>query len=124
MSRLNPKIFRGPCANACGKPIFSKSSRAKYCSLACAHNARYLMQVGSRFCPPCLNGCGRTVAASNKKYCSLTCQQAYQFNIRCLELEAGRYNVVSPNKLIRRYLVRKYGEKCSQCGWDKRHPLT
>lgn len=111
------------CSNGCGKPIFSKSAKAKYCSILCAH-ARYKMRTGSAFCPPCLNACGRTVASSNKKYCSPACQQAYQFNIRCLELEAGRYNVVAPNKLIRRYLVRKFGEKCSQCGWDRRHPLT
>jgi len=25
---------------------------------------------------------------------------------------------------LKRYLLEKYGNKCSSCGWDKKHPLT
>jgi predicted restriction endonuclease len=28
------------------------------------------------------------------------------------------------SKYIKRYLVEKYGEKCCQCGWNKRHSVT
>ncbi len=122
MSRLNPKIYRGQCATGCGRSIFSKSCKAKYCSLACSH-ARYAAMRPIEINVPCLNGCGKLIS-SRKKYCSCTCQQDYQFKIRCLELEAGRYRVVSSNKLIRRYLVLKFGERCFRCGWDKRHALT
>lgn len=118
MSRLNPKIFRGVCPNACGKPIFSKSAKAKYCSVSCA-TARY-----KRYHPPCLNGCGRTVGSGRKTYCSMKCQHDYQFSLRSIELENGTYNAVSSNKVIRKYLVSKFGEQCSQCGWNRRHSRT
>lgn len=121
MSRLNPKIYRGQCASGCGNPIFSKSCKARYCSSACA-NVSYSRRT--KVCLPCTNGCGRLVASSQKKYCSLACQQDYQFKIRCLELEAGRYKPSGSNRLIRRYLVLKFGEQCSQCNWNKRHART
>jgi hypothetical protein len=119
MSKLNPKIYRGQCSAGCGKSIFSKSCKAKYCSTTCAQS-RY--KASRRL--PCANGCGKIVASSVKKYCSITCQHDYQFKIRSLQLEAGQYKAVAPNKLIRRYLVSKFGEQCSQCGWEKRHALT
>lgn len=122
MSKLNPKIYRGQCASGCGRPIFSKSCKTKYCSLAC-FNARCTRPRPPHVMVPCLNDCATTVPR-RKKYCSLTCQQEYQFKIRCLAIEAGRYQVVSNNRLIRRYLVMKLGEHCSSCGWDKRHELT
>ncbi len=121
MSRLNPKIYRGQCASGCGRPIFSKSCKAKYCSLVCSH-VRYnrrSIQVNVS----CSNGCGILIS-SRKKYCSGACQQDYQFKLRCLEIEAGRYRVVSNNRVIRRYLVAKIGERCTGCGWNKRHEVT
>lgn len=36
----------------------------------------------------------------------------------------GKYKSVNPNKVIRKYLVLKYGEQCSRCGWNQRHDLT
>ncbi len=122
MSRLNPKIYRGRCSAGCGKPIFSKSCKAKYCSLACA-NVRYAASRRVEVRLPCANGCGVSVV-NRRKYCSFACQQDYQFKIRCLVLESGQYSVCTPNRLIRRYLVSKFGEHCSQCGWNKRHALT
>jgi hypothetical protein len=122
MSRLNPKIYRGQCASGCGRPIFSKSHKTKYCSLSCSHT-RYAVRRPPKNSVPCLSDCG-TLIPRHKKYCSTACQQEYQFRIRCLELEAGRYHVISSNRLIRRYLVTKLGERCTSCGWDKRHELT
>src|SRR4029077_5953414 len=107
MSRLNPKIYRGQCATGCGKSIFSKSCKAKYCSLACSHE-RYAAMHPIEIQVPCLNGCGNAFAG-RKKYSFSTCKKEYKFKIRCPELEAGRYRVVSSNKLIRRYLVSKFG---------------
>src|SRR5579872_2476217 len=88
MGRLNPKIYRGQCASGCGTPIFSKSCKAKYCSLACSHT-QYARTCPPQITVPCLNDCG-TPIPRRKKFCSLTCQQEYQFKIRCLEIEAGR----------------------------------
>ena len=28
------------------------------------------------------------------------------------------------SKHIRRYLLEKFGNKCSKCGWSKEHPIT
>jgi hypothetical protein len=122
MSRLNPKIYRGQCSSGCGNPIFSKSCKAKYCSLKCA-TARYRKKDGEARLP-CLNGCGRFVTSGRKKYCCFACQQDYQFKIRCLALEAGLHKTFSSNRFIRKYLVSRFGERCFRCGWNARHALT
>jgi 5-methylcytosine-specific restriction endonuclease McrA len=25
---------------------------------------------------------------------------------------------------MKKYLIEKYGEKCMECGWDEKHPIT
>jgi hypothetical protein len=76
----------------------------------------------------CLN-CSLAVGKASK-YCSNKCQLDYQYKeyIRRWQagLERGRTGVTSLqlSKHIKRYLIERYGERCWQCGWDKRHPVT
>lgn len=62
-----------------------------------------------------------------KKFCSNKCQVKYQYKLYIDKWKKGN---VSGNRGIstknisahlRRYLVIKYGERCSLCGWNKRH---
>jgi hypothetical protein len=39
-------------------------------------------------------------------------------------LEAGKYPLHINIRFPRRYLVEKFGEQCSRCGWNERHPRT
>lgn len=109
--------FRGYCLIGCGNPVFSRSSKAKYCSHACAKR-RFEHRR-----PNCA-GCGKRIKRHQYKYCSLPCQRAHDFQTRAAQLEAGTYSPYTCNRFIRRYLVHHLGEKCARCGWAERHPKT
>lgn len=113
---MRKKPFRGYCQSGCGKEVFSRSHKAKYCSKSCAK---------LRFRPRgnCAN-CAAPLGTHQYKYCSSACQQKRHFTIRSMNLESGSYVTNSCNRFIRRYLVEKHGERCTRCGWDERHPRT
>lgn len=109
--------FRGYCLIGCGNPIFSRSLKAKYCSVQCA-NLRF--EQRRRDCLQC-NG---KLKRHQYKYCSLKCWAERDFRIRSAALEAGTYDTFTCNRFIRRYLVHRHGEQSSRCGWAQRHPKT
>ena len=65
--------------------------------------------------------CGKETSRAGYKYCSNTCQMEYQFRRYIKEWNAGERNglqglgIVSGH--IKRYLRRKFGNKCCLCGW-------
>ena len=115
---MRKKPFRGYCAAGCGNEVFSRNAAAKYCSLRCA-NARY----GHRVCKPCAV-CGKIVPLAKQTYCSRECHRRSEFERRREILEGGGYCGIYCNGFIRKYLVYRFGDRCSKCGWDKRHPKT
>jgi len=77
----------------------------------------------------CLCGCGRQVTRPTYKFFSNKCQQDYEYqkyiNRWQAGLESGSSGIIGGvSNHIKRYLREKYGEKCPECGWSKRHPLT
>ncbi len=64
------------------------------------------------------------------KYCSNKCQFDYQYKEYIKLWKAGEVDgnrgVVAKgiSRHLRRFLIEKFGEKCSKCGWNKRHSLT
>ncbi len=64
------------------------------------------------------------------KYCSNKCQADFQYQECIREWKANsqgsRQRVATQNisKHLKRYLVETNGEKCSLCGWNKKHPIT
>jgi len=75
----------------------------------------------------CLN-CPKETARSTYKYCSNTCQMAWQYKTYINEWKAGKIvglqalGIVSIH--IKHYLRLKYGNKCCLCGWAKKNPKT
>lgn len=64
------------------------------------------------------------------KYCSNKCQSDYQY---FLYIQKWKKNLVDGSRgfstrnisrYLRRYLVEKYGEQCTHCGWCKKHPVS
>src|SRR5438128_5284380 len=76
---------------------------------------------------PCLN-CGKEAERWNYKYCSNRCQFDYQYKQFILKWKSGEQSGLGQteniSKYLRHYLVEKYDEKCSQCGWHERHLIT
>jgi len=70
----------------------------------------------------CLN-CGNKKARPQYKYCSNACQLEYQHQSYIKKWKAGEVNGLQSlgivSVYVKRYLRRKYGDKCVLCGWTK-----
>lgn len=74
----------------------------------------------------CLN-CHTELVYNNKsrkqkKYCSPKCNIEFKKNEKFGEIENGNLNMNSWQ--YKKYLIEKFGEKCMECDWSERHPLT
>lgn len=74
--------------------------------------------------------CGNVPKKSSYKFCSNKCQLDYQF-VRFIdkwqrgEVNGGRgINARATSRHIRRYMLEKYGNKCTICGWCEQNPTT
>lgn len=114
---MRKTVFRGYCAAGCGNAVFSSSARATYCSASCS-NLRFKKQR-----KPCAV-CGKIVGLAKQIYCSYDCHRAAEFEKRRKRLESGGYcGIYNCNGFVRKYLVYRLGERCSNCGWETRHPI-
>ncbi len=70
----------------------------------------------------CLN-CGAEQARSYYKYCSNTCQQDYQYKSFIKQWQSGKVSGLSGlgvvSLFVKRYLRKKFANKCCLCGWSK-----
>lgn len=76
-------------------------------------------------------GCNVLMLKRHKiKYCSNKCQMNFQYKSwvdrwRKGEIDGGiGINVRNFSTHLKLYLREKYGNKCSDCGWNKKHPIT
>ena len=65
---------------------------------------------------------------ANKKYCNNNCQNNYQYLNYINNWKKGKVNGLKGkyqiSNHIRRYLLEKYNNKCTKCGWSKTNPYT
>lgn len=80
--------------------------------------------------PKCIN-CENEVARptiNSYKYCSQQCQFDFQYKTFIESwlngLEDGVRLDGSTSTRIKKYFVLTYGEKCMQCGWAERNPIS
>ncbi len=70
----------------------------------------------------CLN-CGKENPRPGYKYCSNKCQQEFQYQSYIKKWKDGEIKGLNTIGLvsspIKRYLRRKFGNKCCLCGWSK-----
>jgi hypothetical protein len=74
----------------------------------------------------CLN-CDQSIGRTSTKFCSNRCQQTLRsldFVRRWIDGKVDGGSVGKVSGHVRRYLLEIGGEKCSQCGWNGRHPVT
>ena len=74
----------------------------------------------------CLN-CNLDIP-DNHQYCSIQCQRDYMYNQYIDRwkqgLETGKKGKYQISNFVRRYLLQKYNNKCSKCGWGEINPYT
>ena len=72
--------------------------------------------------------CGKETPRPGYKYCSNACQIEYQYRSYIKKWKTGEVNGLQSigivSKHIKRYLRRKFGNKCCLCGWSKIHSKT
>ncbi len=72
--------------------------------------------------------CGKEPARSSYKYCSNPCQIEFQFQSYIKNWRDGKVtglqSLGTVNPYIKRYLRRKFGDKCQMCGWSKVNAKT
>lgn len=77
-------------------------------------------------CPICRN----VLRLKQKKYCSNRCQHEQQYQSYIASWKKGQRDgnrglkVKLLSKHLRRYLLLKFGEKCSKCAWSEQHQIT
>lgn len=77
----------------------------------------------------CLN-CKKALIAYQKKFCSNKCQSAFKYLIYVANwktgLVDGNRGKITKNisEHIRKYITKKFGEKCSLCSWSEKNPKT
>lgn len=113
------------CLN-CGKDTKNK----KFCSRSCAailNNTRYPKRSPMLIKEDWCLWCGGNIGKNATKYCTRRCQQDYQYhtwlNKWKLGLENGHQSDLAPCDMLRKYLLIKYDNKCSRCGWNTKNPF-
>ena len=76
---------------------------------------------------PCLV-CGKEPERARYKYCSNACQLEFQFQSYIKNWRAGKVtglqSIGTVNPYIKRYLRRKFGDRCQICGWSQVNPKS
>lgn len=71
--------------------------------------------------------CGNDIPNRNI-YCNNTCQNEYQNKQIFLLLENEEFSKIgiksTIDRVTKKYLIKKYGNKCSKCGWNKINKWT
>lgn len=75
----------------------------------------------------CLN-CGKKVSRPEYKYCNNACQIDYQYQFYIKKWKArkltGLISIGVVSSYIKRYLRRKFGNRCCLCGWTRVNAKT
>lgn len=76
-------------------------------------------QKKQNFCP----NCGNIVLKKPNKYCCQKCQIDWQYNDYIEKWKNGDVNGLNSlgnvNGYVKRFLRKKFDNKCSECGWSK-----
>jgi len=71
----------------------------------------------------CLNCLKELTTRKQTKYCCTSCQLEYQYKQYIEKWKNGEIDGTMgkgrTSKHIRRYIIKKYDNKCSKCGWNE-----
>jgi len=86
----------------------------KFCSHSCSSIYNNKKRANIKNCPICEK------STNNKIFCSKNCYEIDRTNKRIKLVEDG----ISHNRVVKKYLIEKYGNCCMECGWNKKNPIT
>lgn len=107
----------------CNKELDYKHRYNKFCSISCSasFNNKVYAKNKERYCKFCKK---RLIKMSQKYFCSNKCQQNYIWEQKKKKIEkTGNFDRGFGNEasrpFVKKYLIEKYGHKCSICGITK-----
>jgi len=129
------------CQNPLCNKILKTLSQVKFCSPGCSTTVnqpgrelsietRNKISIGNggngidKIKNPntkCLN-CGKPIY--NRKYCNRKCQTEKLYKDDLDNWFKNQDSFDTPRYFMKRYLLKIYNNKCSRCGWNKKHPIT
>lgn len=72
--------------------------------------------------------CGKETSRAGYKYCSNRCQMEYQYQAYIQQWLAGKTSGLQGlgivSGYVKRYLRRKFGDRCCLCGWSEINQQT
>lgn len=99
--------------------ILTKKHQQKFCCRSCSvkfnNKLRKVKLKNCLYCNILLEHKDKT------KFCSLVCNNNFKRKQLFLSIENEKCNSVNS---IKKYLINKQGNKCSECGWCKVNPIT
>lgn len=98
----------------------NKQLKGKYQINFCGHkcSASYNNKLRKK---PLKNTCLYCGVPVKNNYCNNICQSKLKEKNYFIDIEKGK-NV--PEKVLKRYLLKKHKESCVRCGWNEKHPTT
>lgn len=116
------------CGQKFTVPIRNKKEKLrKFCSQSCSttHNNKNRKKK-KKFCLYC----GELIdnEKGNKRYCNNKCQQEHQYKRYIEKWKNGEVDGInkdgSTSSYIKRYIHKKYDNKCTKCEWNIRNEFT
>lgn len=102
----------------CGAVLPYEKRNNKFCNTSCA--ASFNNKLRPKEKNFCLN-CGKEISIKGK-FCDSKCQGEYRIKQKFIKIEESGYFPANKNtndtdlRNVRKYLIAKYGHKCSICG--------
>lgn len=68
--------------------------------------------------------CNKRLHNRKSTFCSIKCRQNYNISQWKIDSNTACDRNGNIKSFVRSYLIKNRGEKCEECGWDKRNPVT
>lgn len=120
---LNPVYCR-----TCNEAISYEKRRSVFCSHSCAAKTNNLGSRKHGKAPGHCKFCNIKLLHSKRTYCSHKCQIEFQYHEYISKWKSGQVTGIQSggtvNNYIKRYLRKKFNNRCTLCGWSKINPHT
>lgn len=109
-----------------GDESSAEFNKRKFCDNSCSakYNNKNRVKKESSYCIYC----AKKLQTRAKKYCNTKCQFNFQYDLYINDWKCGKEDGLRGeyqiSEYLRKYLLNKYENKCSRCGWSEINPHT